>query len=335
MTTLYAATGDDVVRIEPRPGGGRVMETLLGGVGAQCLAIDPHDPFRLYVGTFDQGVFRTRDSGRTWQRVGEDLPHQRILSVAISPSHRTDGLSAVLVGSEPSAIFRTEDDGATWQAMPALGELPSAPTWSFPPRPWTSHVRWIAPSWHDPDLIFAGIELGGIMRTTDGGATWEDRKPGSYHDAHAVMTHPTAPDRVYEAAGGGVAMSTDRGATWREVDEGMDRHYVWGLAVDPQDPDLWYVSATHGARHAHGDRESAEAFIYRKRGDAPWEALEAGLETPLRSMPYALLIPTARPSELYAGMRDGSLFLSEDQGDSWHQLDVLLPSIQALVAAPE
>src|SRR5690606_9644110 len=143
----------------------------------------------------------------------------------------------------------------------------------------------------------AGIELGGIMRTTDGGATWEDRKPGSYHDAHAVMTHPTAPDRVYEAAGGGVAMSTDRGATWREGDEGMDRHYVWGLAVDPQDPDRWYVSATRGARPADGDRESAESLIYRTRGAAPWEALEAGRETPLRPMPCALVIPTARPSE--------------------------------------
>jgi hypothetical protein len=49
----------------------------------------------------------------------------------------------------------------------ALLELPSRPSWSFPPRPWTSHVRWIAPSPHDADLLLIGIELGGLMRSTE------------------------------------------------------------------------------------------------------------------------------------------------------------------------
>jgi hypothetical protein len=52
------------------------------------------------------------------------------------------------------------------------------------------------------------------MRTRDGGQTWEDRKPGSQPDAHALATHPAAPDRVYEAAGGGVARTDDAGDTW-------------------------------------------------------------------------------------------------------------------------
>src|SRR5690606_23435807 len=122
----------------------------------------------------------------------------------------------------------------------------------------------------------------------------------------------TAVERVYEAAGGGVALSTDTGRTWRPVDEGMDRHYVWGLAVDPADPDLWYVSATHNARYAHGDRASAEALIYRRRGDQPWQPLSGGLPDPLPVMPYALLAPIDRPGELYAGMRDGALWHSAD-----------------------
>lgn len=334
MITRYAATGDDVVRISSIDGGTWAVDTLLAGVGAQCLATDPHDPRRLYTGTFDQGLFRTRDGGASWTPVGQSLPHQRVLSVALSPSDQANGLSVVLAGSEPSALFRSEDDGTTWQEMPALRELPSAPTWSFPPRPWTSHVRWIAPSWSDPALLFVGIELGGVMRSVDGGHTWEDRKPGSYHDSHAILTHPKAPRRVYEAAGGGVSVSDDAGETWRPVDGGMDRHYVWGLTVDPADPDLWYVSATHSARFAHGDRPSAEAVIYRRRGERPWQALDGGLPQPLPSMPYGLLAPLDRPGEVYAGMRDGHLYHSADRGDSWRPLDVSLPSILALVAAP-
>ncbi len=331
MTTLVAATGNDVVKVTERDGQWSVTP-LLTDVGAQCVAVDPHDFSRLYVGTFDRGLFRSHDGGATWAEAGEGIPHTRVLSVAVSPSDRAGGSGAVFAGTEPSSLYRSRDGGETWENMPALREIPSAPTWSFPPRPWTSHVRWISPHWDDPNVIFAGIELGGVMRSTDGGRTWEDRKPGSYHDSHAVLTHPTALDRVYEAAGGGVAVSHDAGVSWSEVDDGMDRHYVWGLAIDPADPDLWYVSATHSARYAHGDRESAEAHIYRRRGSEPWQALGGGLPNPLPVMPYALLVPRDRPGEIYAGFRDGQIWHSGDQGENWARLDVTLNGLLALVA---
>jgi photosystem II stability/assembly factor-like uncharacterized protein len=333
---LYAATGDAVARLDGDDGARFTVTTSLDGSGAQCLTADPHDPRRLFVGTFDDGVYRTLDGGATWTQVGEAIAEKRVLSIAISPSHRTNGRSAVYAGTEPSQLYRSEDDGTTWQRFPRLPELPSAPTWSFPPRPWTSHVRWIAPHWTNPDLLFVGIELGGVMRSRDGGETWEDRKPGSYHDSHAILTHPTASDRVYEAAGEGTAVSTDVGDSWRPVDQGMDRHYVWGLAVDPVDPDCWYVSASFGARHAHRTTGGAEAIIYRRRGDAPWQPLggNGDLPRPLPSMPYALLAPRDRPGTVIAGLKSGELLLSDDHGDSWRRLDVRLPSILALAEAP-
>lgn len=333
MVTLYATTGDDVVALRSTDGQRWEVNTLLDGVKAQCLAIDPHNPRRLYTGTFDSGIFRSLDGGRTWDQVGAVLPQNRVLSIAISPSDRTRGRGVVLAGTEPSALFRSEDDGTTWQELTTLRELPSAPTWSFPPRPWTSHVRWIAPSWTDPNLLFVGIELGGVMRSTDGGQTWEDRKPGSYHDSHAILTHPKAPERVYEAAGGGVALSIDAGETWHEVDDGMDRHYAWAVAVDAADPELWYVSATFSARHAHGDRQHAEAIVYRRRGSASWQPAHEGLPLPLPVMPYALLAPLDRPGEVYMGLRDGTLYHSGDHGDTWRQLDVKLPGLLALAYA--
>src|SRR5690606_22240731 len=112
---------------------------------------------------------------------------------------RVNGLSVVYLGTEPSNLYRSEDNGATWQGFPSLLEVPRQPTWSFPPRPWTSHVRWITLHPADPATIYVGIELGGVIRTRDGGQTWDDRKPEGQHDAHALATHPAAPDRVYEA----------------------------------------------------------------------------------------------------------------------------------------
>ncbi len=328
---VFAATGDAVAVVDLVDSQGEARMTLAGS-GAQCVAVDPHHPGRVYVGTFDEGVYRSLDGGETWTQVGAAIPDRRVLAVAVSPSHRTNGRSAVYVGTEPSNLYRTEDDGRTWEAFPALPALPSAPSWSFPPRPWTSHVRWIAPHHADPDLLFAGIELGGVMRSRDGGRTWEDRKPGSYHDTHAILTHPAAPERVYEAAGGGVAISTDAGDSWRPVDAGMDRHYAWGLAVDAVDPDLWYVSASFGARQAHRDDGRAEAILYRKRGEEPWEPLGGtdGLPRPLPFMPYALLAPRDRSGALIAGLKNGELLMTEDAGDAWRRLDVRLPGLLAL-----
>ncbi len=334
MRTLFAATGNDVVRISSSSSGSWSAKSVLTGVGAQCLAIDPLDSKRMYAGTFDNGLFRSDDGGLRWHPTGDGIPHQRVLSVAVSAADRANGIGAVFSGTEPSSLYRSRDGGQSWEDLRSLRDIPSAPTWSFPPRPWTSHVRWIALHWQDPNILFAGIELGGVMRSIDGGNTWEDRKSGSYHDSHAIVVHPKARDRVYEAAGGGVAISENMGESWRETDEGMDRHYVWGLAVDPADPDLWYVSATHSARFAHGDRESADALIYRRRGAEPWQSLNGGLSTPLTVMPYALLAPLDRPGEIYAGMRTGSLWHSSNQGESWSEIDVRLPGILALVARP-
>ena len=100
-----------------------------------------------------------------------ELPEQGVFSLAVSAA---DG--AVYAGCEPSRLFRSDDGGDSWRALDALLEPP--PARSFPPRPWTSHVRWIAPNPHNADLLLVGIELGGLMRSTDGGESWQDHRPG-------------------------------------------------------------------------------------------------------------------------------------------------------------
>ncbi len=314
---LWAATGDAIARLDERNGAWDVSVSLEGS-GAQCLAVDPADPDTVFAGLREQGLRRTRDGGETWEDVG--LPEPGVFSLAVS----TAG-GAVYAGCEPSRLFRSDDGGDSWRALDALLELPSQPTWSFPPRPWTSHVRWIAPSPHDADLLLVGIELGGLMRSTDGGETWEDHRPGAQPDVHSLAWHPREPGRAYEAGGGGSAWSDDAGETWRPADEGRDRHYTWSVAPDPSDPDVWFVSASTGPFAAHGGRD-AQARIYRREGGEPW----AEVADPGGAMPYALAF--AREGRLFAALSNGRIL----GGDDWRPLELTgdpLARLHALAAA--
>jgi photosystem II stability/assembly factor-like uncharacterized protein len=320
MARLYAATGDGIARLA-EDGDSCTVALSLEGSGAQCLAVDPADPDLLYAGLREGGVHRSADGGRTW--IDCELPEPAVFSLAVSAADR-----AVYAGVEPSRLFRSEDHGETWSALDALLGLPSRPRWSFPPRPWTSHVRWIAPSPHDARLLLVGIELGGLMRSSDGGLSWEDHRPGAQPDVHSLAWHQRTPGRAYEAGGGGAAFSTDGGENWRPADEGRDRHYTWSVAVDPDDADRWYVSASTGPRAAHGGGDP-QARIYRRRGGEPWQPLAGGLPDPLPAMAYALL---ATDGHLFAGLADGQIWESPDGGESWSSLRLDGDRIGSLVA---
>jgi photosystem II stability/assembly factor-like uncharacterized protein len=315
MIRLYAVANSAVTIVE----NGKI-ELTLEGRGARCVAADPQDPDILYVGTSDEGLFKGEDGGRNWERIS-GIEHPRVTAVAVSPA---DG--ALYAGTEPSALFVSRDGGATWRELEGLKNLPSAPTWSFPPRPWTSHVRAISLSYADPNLVVAGIELGGIVRSPDGGETWQDQRPGAYADCHSLAAHPMAPEALYEAGGGGFAESGDFGDSWQAADEGMSLRYAWGLAVASEDPTLVYASAASGPGRAHGGGFS-DAAIYRRRDGRRWETLLEGLV----AFPYALAADPEAADALYAGFGDGTILRSADAGESWDEV-ARAPELAALAA---
>lgn len=322
MTTVLTAT-EEGLGIARRQNRGWQSHTALEGMDCQCVAFDPHQPGRAYCGGFGMGLWRTDDGGDSWQPVAEPVPEEHVMSVAVSPLVAENGFGLLFAGTEPSRLFVSADGGASWQERDALQELPSKPTWSFPPRPWTHHTRWIEPDATDPERLFVGIELGGVMRSPDGGETFEDRKPGSQHDCHTLRTHPDAPGVVYEAAGGGFAQSEDGGQTWRSADAGMAHHYVWGLAVDPGDAQTLVASAASGAHRAHSNSRG-DAHIYRRTNGDNWQEMRAGLPGPEEVRVYVLATNPAESGVFYA-LTGSRLFQSADAGQTWQEMPIDWP----------
>jgi photosystem II stability/assembly factor-like uncharacterized protein len=329
---ILAVTDDGVATFSLSGSSATQPETHLTGSGARCIAADPADPRRIYVGTMDRGAYLSEDAGETWHQAGPGIAEPRVLSLAVSPSHQEAGTSVVYAGTEPSNLYRSEDGGQSWQLLPALRELPSEPRWSFPPRPWTHHVRTIALHPTDTDWLAVGIELGGVMRSRDGGASWIDHNPQAHSDAHQLLTHPLAPERVYEAAGQGIARSEDRGQSWSHREHGLDRHYAWAQAIDPEDPDLWYVSASRSPFAAHGGGEG-QSRLWRSEGNGWHPVDDWGDSSEHRRMPYALLTFGSQPNRLLVGLRGGMLLLTDDRGERWSELPVRLPGLIDLAMA--
>ena len=168
-------------------------------------------------------------------------------------------------------LFVSRDRGERWTELASLREIPSAPTWSFPPRPWTSHVRWIAPSPHDAALLLVGIELGGVMRSEDGGETWSDHRPGAQLGLPLARL---APDRSRPGLRGGRRRRSLEPRRRRDVEARRRRPrpplHLGGRRRSRGSRPLVRLGehrAVRGARHAR----SAEAVVYRWRGSEPWE----------------------------------------------------------------
>lgn len=308
MSEMLAVTNAGLVRLEERDGAWTTC-LLYGEDDLRAAAIHPHDRTTLFAGGRSSGIHRSTDAGETWSAL--QLPEEDVFALAIGPA---DG--ALYAGTEPSRLFRSRDGGDTFEELTALQHIPSRDSWSFPPRPHTSHVRWIAPHPTDADLVLVGIELGGVMRSTDGGSSFADHPEGAVADVHALAWHPTDHDRAYEAGGGGAAWTHDRGETWQRLDAGRNRDYCWGLAVDPADPGCWFVSAADSARRAHGSGPS-DAAIYRSRANGPWTRIGEGLPDPLDAFPYAL---ATMDGDLWVGLGNGRIFRSWDGGDRFTEV---------------
>ncbi len=351
--------------------GGLSWQPVGAGIAhGEVMAVAPSraEPGVLWAGTEPSALFRSEDGGATWQERPSlrEIPSAPTWSFPPRPwTHHVRWIEPdpavadrLFVAIELGGVMKSEDGGRTWQERAALRTIPSNPTWSFPPRPWTHHVRWIEPDPAEAARIFVAIELGGVMKSEDGGVTWEDRKPGAKLDAHTLRAHRLAPGRLYEAAGDGYAETGDGGATWQPGDAGLGWRYLWGMAVDPADPQTVVLSASPGPRHAHdadwGDRSwddeheagrrrapqgvysgrppwagydwhGPEAWLYRRTGDGPWQAVTEGLPDARGTLAYVLAADEAEAHVLYASPWSDAIYRSADGGRTWERLDVAWP----------
>jgi photosystem II stability/assembly factor-like uncharacterized protein len=239
----------------------------VGSIGA--LAVAPSDPKVIYVGTGEAdmrsdiaqgaGLFRSGDSGHTWQPIGlEDS--QQIGHILVDPTNPDIVLVAALGHpygpNETRGVFRSVDGGKSWQrtlykdadtGAIALAAEPGAPN-----RVYASLWQTRRPPWNVyPPSSGPG---SGLYKSGDGGQTWAALtghglpvRPGRI----GLAVSPSKPQRVYaliDAPDGGLYRTDDRGASWTRIssDSRIWKRgwYFGGITVDPTNADVVYVCNT-------------------------------------------------------------------------------------------
>lgn len=307
---ILVATDREVVVIDIERGG----STIAKGIGDRptCLAVDPLIHGRAWCGTHRGGVFRSDDGGASWQQMG--LAGRLIMSITASPVER----DVVWVGTEPSEVWRSADAGVTWEQTSRLETLASSHEWSFPPKPDTHHVRWIACHPREPNRLWVAIEAGALVSTLDGGRTWHDRVAGGPWDTHELAVHRDAPETLRVSAGDGYFESDDAGVTWRKPRAGLDVGYLRSVAIDPGDPDGVVISASTGPYSAYVAGRS-DGRLYRRVTPDHWERVRNGWPDPPTTI-APLLCAGANRRNLWSADERG-VHHSDDAGKSWRHVD--------------
>ena len=281
-----------------------------------------------YACVVKDGLYASHDGGGSWQLA---LPGN-IHSVAVDPGNA----KIVYAGSEPVGLFRSDDRGRQWRELTALRDQPDSVTdkWWFPQYPHESHVLSIFVDWHDPRVLCVGLEHGGILRSTDGGESWEDISAGiEYIDIHTVKGDPRQANLYYTATARGFYRSERYGHDWLFAERGIDRSYFHDLVVVRGEPPALFLTTANGTPPAWLRQEKSQSAIFRSLdGGANWQQLRGGLPASMERMIWNLAVDAEDPSHLYAGTGEaqgqrsensatrGGVWLSKDRGDTWNQI---------------
>ncbi len=311
---------------------------------------------RLFAGTkhwhWGPQVRRSDDLGATWQftpdgevRFPEDTGCSLEAVWAIAPSASEPGV--VWAGTEPSALFRSVDGGETFAMVRPLWDHPHREQWGAGFGGQAIHT--VLPHPTDPARVTVAMSTGGVYRTYDGGASWAPANTGikaefmpedsQYPEfgqcVHKVARSATQYDVLYAQNHGGVYRSDDAGDHWLSIADGLPSDFGFPVVAHPRvDGTVWVfpLAASDGRFPVGGD---CRVFRSRDRGRS-WEELGKGLpDGSFYSgvMRDALCVDDADPLGVYFGSRDGTVFCSADEGDTWSVVAEHLPDVLCVRAA--
>lgn len=303
----------------------------------------------IYAAVYGGGVWKSLDSGATWQEINDHLTNFYVKDLAIDSQ-------GIVYAATMGGLFRLEDAG--WY------RLLSQP------------VTAVAVDPENSEVILVGTEGGGILKSVDQGTSFHYSSRGlTYFDITVLKFSPAVPGRVYAGTSrGGLFYSNDSGDHWVAA-SGIDVGRISDILITRHTASpLVYVSATQGRYDGTDlvDPNSGPLYVshdgvnFNKVGE--YWGVNCLAEDPQGRVyfgtrsggpfgpnpnpdnadiyPFANLVDENSPlytrinalafvgDVLIAGVAGRGIYYSPDGGSSWQKGDLDVPVIEALRAMP-
>ncbi|HLI97210.1 MAG TPA: hypothetical protein VKT72_14170 [Candidatus Baltobacteraceae bacterium] len=218
LGNVFADSGDRGAYVT-FDGGKTWSKTLYVGSisGISDLAMNPHEPNVIYAGVWEfqrrpwtfrsggeqDGLYRSTDGGRTWNRLtGGGLPEGITGRIGLAVAPSDPNRIYALIESKHGILWRSDDGGKTWALVSSNTLIDQRPFYF-------SHIE-VDPS--NPNHVYtASTELA---QSTDGGKTFKAIARSVHGDYHSIWIAPNDPKRIIVGEDGGYALSVDAGKTW-------------------------------------------------------------------------------------------------------------------------
>jgi photosystem II stability/assembly factor-like uncharacterized protein len=316
-TELLVGTAGGIARLRKDGGRWAVADHSLTDKHISALLVEPVSG-TLFAGAYNGSLRASEDGGKTWEERASGLAYDDIYSLATR--RLADGTVVVYCGTEPAHLYESRDLGRSWRELSGVRDVGGLDKWTFPAPPHVAHLKHITFDPRSSEVIYASVEQGGLLKSTDGGETWRDMD-GVDDDVHRVVVSPARPDRLYITGGDGMYVSEDGGETWShwETQESTIGGYPDQLVFRPSRPDEMYIASAQSNPGFWHESHFAGTRISRS-DDAgkTWQQLTSGLPDRLASSIEAMALEDwGQGFAIFAATTLGEVWATEDSGASW------------------
>ena len=349
--------------------GGTTWQRIVRGLDNKrelySLQVSPKDKRVLFVSSRGDGIYKSTDAGSSWSKVNRGLRSLDIRLTAIS----TDSSKVVLAAGARSGLFRTTDGGSTWNAVDgyaaAVGAIAfasdragyvlvgdqrgmlhvskdSGETWTRAPLEGAGGITSIAisPDFSSDSTFFVGTRRRGILKTTDGGSSFDQVTDGltDLSISSMVVSDRYATDsKVWTSTSSdGVFSSEDGGGMWTRTSRGLTTNTQNDTSGYEDRPDFGQLRAVESSKNGQAPTMFLAAFdgLFRSTdGAESWheeQTLSSSIIVGLAVAPDHPQDPTVAMTTYLNGAH-----LSHDGGATWTAANKGLEEPNAYRVAPD
>lgn len=284
---------------------------------AWAVCVHPDRPGEVLAGT-DIGLYRWVPAEDRWIHIPSPMDDLHILQVAQAP-HDPD---VIYCGTRPALVFQSQDGGATWRRCP-IGVSPEC---DFINTPRVTSIHF------DPqerDSVWVTVEIAGVFRSRDNGASWEHLIDGLRSpDTHNLVFFDRPEGRlILCSTEEGLHRSVDEGRSWQFVDVPQAPWpYFRCIRKREDDSGVVFLSV--------GDKPSGEQGLMLRSRDfgATWEKVD--LPVAPNTTIWWITTNPADPMLIFACTIFGQIFRSTDGGETWSKMKRELGELRMIAWQP-